>query len=130
MTDEIAAFLEELPFVTLLGIQLTSADDGEAEAILEMREELSWTAGEPMAHSGVTFTLAEVTGAAALISLTSPPVFTVDMRVDYLDAARGDLRATASVLRDGADIGVVQTDVHDEHGTYVATAQTVFKITS
>lgn len=121
-------FLEELPFVQLLGIEIDEFGDGAARGSLEMRPDLSWNADEPMAHGGVTVTLAEVTGAAAMISLNEPPVFTVDLRVDFLAQAHGDLVARADVVRDGTDVGVVDVTVVDEREESVASGTVVYKL--
>jgi uncharacterized protein (TIGR00369 family) len=125
---EPAHFLEDLPFANLLGIELTEMSDGHAEGKIEMREELSWSADEMMAHSGVTFTLTEITGAAALVSLHDPPVFTVDIDVKYINPGRGDLTAEAEVVRDGEDVGIAEVKTFDEHQTEVSTATIVFQI--
>jgi uncharacterized protein (TIGR00369 family) len=125
---DIEAFFEEMPFADLLGVELTEVEDGHAEGHLEMREELSWNADRLMAHGGVTFTLADTVGGAALVSEVDQPVPTIDMRIDYLDAGTGDLRAEADVVRVGGDVGTVDVEVYaDADGTLVADARGVYK---
>ncbi|WP_247000748.1 PaaI family thioesterase [Halosolutus gelatinilyticus] len=109
---DIEGFFQEMPFADLLGVDVTAAEDGHAEGRLEMREELSWNADELMAHGGVTFTLADTVGGAALVSIVEQPVPTIDMRIDYLSAGTGDLYAEADVVRCGGDVGVVDVDVY------------------
>jgi uncharacterized protein (TIGR00369 family) len=75
----------------------------------------------------VTFTLADTVGGAALVSLVDQPVPTVDMRIDYLEAGTGDLRAAADVVRCGSDVGVVDVDVFAADDTAVADARGVYK---
>jgi len=117
-----------MPFADLLGVEVTEAADGHAEGRLEMREELSWNADQLMAHGGVTFTLADTVGGAALVSLVDQPVPTIDMRIDYLDAGTGDLYAEADVVRCGGDVGTVDVDVFAaEDDTLVADARGVYK---
>jgi uncharacterized protein (TIGR00369 family) len=111
---EIENFFQQLPFVKLIGIELTEVKNGHAAGYLEMRDELSWSEDEHMAHSGVTFTLAEVTGAAAMVSVNEPPVFTVDIDLKYLNTGYGDLYAEAEVVRNGDEVGIVEIDVVDE----------------
>ena len=124
---DIEEFFEEMPFADLLGVEVTDVADGHAEGRIEMREELSWNADRMMAHGGVTFTLADTVGGAALVSLVDQPVPTIDMRIDYLEAGTGDLRAEADVVRCGSDVGVVDVTVSAEDGTEVADARGVYK---
>jgi len=125
---DIEAFFEEMPFADLLGVEVTEAADGHAEGYLEMREELSWNADRPMAHGGVTFTLADTVGGAALVSEVDQPVPTIDMRIDYLDAGTGDLRAEADVVRVGGDVGTVDVEVYAvADDALVADARGVYK---
>jgi len=125
---DIESFFEGMPFADLLGIEVIEADDGHAEGYVEMREELSWNQETVMAHGGVTFTLADTVGGAALVSLVDQPVPTIDMRIDYLDAARGDIYAEADVVRLGGDVGTVDVDVYGEaEDTHLASARGVYK---
>jgi uncharacterized protein (TIGR00369 family) len=125
---DIEAFFEEMPFADLLGVEVTEAADGHAEGYLEMRDELSWNADRLMAHGGVTFTLADTVGGAALVSEVDQPVPTIDMRIDYLDAGTGDLRAEADVVRVGGDVGTVDVDVYAaDDDTLLANARGVYK---
>ncbi|WP_290816300.1 PaaI family thioesterase [Halovivax sp.] len=109
---DVEAFFEGMPFASMLGVEVTECADGHAEGELEMREELSWNEDRLMAHGGVTFTLADTVGGAALVSLVDQPVPTIDMRIDYLNAGTGDLYAEANVVRCGGDVGVVDVDVY------------------
>ena len=124
---DVESFFEEMPFADLLGVEVTEVEDGHAEGELEMREDLSWNADHMMAHGGVTFTLADTVGGAALVSLFDQPVPTIDMRIDYLEAGTGDLRAEADVVRCGDDVGVVDVEVYAVDDTQVADARGVYK---
>lgn len=124
---DIEAFFEGMPFASLLGIEVTAVEDGHAEGHVEMTEELSWNQDESMAHGGVTFTLADTVGGAALVSLVDRPVPTIDMRVDYLNAGTGDLHAEADAVRCGDDVGVVDVQVYAADDTRIADARGVYK---
>ncbi|WP_318568923.1 PaaI family thioesterase [Salinigranum marinum] len=126
---DIETFFESMPFARLLGVELTDVGEGHAEGRIEMREELSWNADQVMAHGGVTFTLADTVGGAALVSEVNQPVPTIDMRIDYLSAGTGDLEAEADVVRIGGDVGTVDVDVYaaDDGSEHVATARGVYK---
>jgi len=125
---DVDTFFEEMPFADLLGVEVTEVADGHAEGRIEMRPELSWSDETVMAHGGVTFTLADTVGGAALVSIVDQPVPTIDMRIDYLEAGTGDLRAEADVVRCGDDVGVVDVDVYAVDGdAHVADARGVYK---
>lgn len=124
---DIEAFFESMPFADLVGVEVTSVDDGHAEGHVEMREELSWNADQLVAHGGVTFTLADTVGGAALVSVVDQPVPTIDMRIDYLNAGTGDLYAEGDVVRVGGDVGTVDVAVTDEDGSDVASVRGVYK---
>lgn len=124
---DVQAFFESMPFANLIGVEVTDVDDGTAHGRVEMRQELSWHDERLLAHGGVTFTLADTVGGAALVSLVEQPVPTIDMRIDYLEAGTGDLEATAEVVRCGSDVGVVDVLVEAEDGTAVADARGVYK---
>jgi uncharacterized protein (TIGR00369 family) len=124
---DIEAFFESMPFARLLGVELTEVEDGHAEGRVEMREELSWNTDRVMAHGGVTFTLADTVGGAALVSRVRQPVPTIDMRIGYLSAGTGDLRAEADVVRVGNDVGTVDVDVYATDGEHTAQARGVYK---
>jgi uncharacterized protein (TIGR00369 family) len=123
---DIEEFFGTMPFADLVGVELTAVGDSHAEGRVEMREELSWNADQQTAHGGVTFTLADTVGGAALVSVVDRPVPTIDMRIDYLSAGTGDLTAEADVVRVGGDVGVVDVSVYveDEHA---AEARGVYK---
>jgi uncharacterized protein (TIGR00369 family) len=124
---DIEEFFEGMPFADLLGVDVTEAEGGHAEGRVEVTQELSWHSEQVKAHGGVTFTLADTVGGAALVSLVDQPVPTIDMRIDYLAAASGDLTAEADVVRCGSDVGVVDVTVFDENGEAVADARGVYK---
>lgn len=124
---DIEAFFEGMPFADLLGIEVTEAAEGHAEGHIEMQQEYSWHQERLLAHGGVTFTLADVVGGAALVSVVDQPVPTIDMRIDYLEAGRGDLYAEADVVRVGGDVGTVDVAVEDDDGNRLAEVRGVYK---
>ena len=117
---DVENFFEEMPFAKMLGIELTEVEDGHAEGQIEMRPDLSWSTENSVAHGGVTFTLADTVGGAALVSLFDQPVATVDMRIDYLEAGTGDLYATADGHRLDDEVGTVDVVVTDSKESEIA----------
>ena len=127
---EIEAVFEQIPFAAELGIELDEASDGHAEGRLPLREEHSSNPGRTIAHGGVTYSLADTVGGAAVVSKSESVSPTIDMRIDYLAPATGDLRAVADVVRFGGSVATVDIEVYDvdENERHVATARGVYKI--
>jgi len=119
---------ESNPFARLLGIELVEAADGRAEARLPFRDALSSNEHTKIAHGGVTYALADHVGGMAIISATETVCPTIDMRIDYLEPARSDLRATATVSRCGGRVAPVDIAVRDAADTIVATARGIYKV--
>lgn len=120
------ALFESLPFVEHLGIELESVGDGRAVATLDLDDHHSSVPWTTVAHGGVTYSLADTVGGAAVFSLHPKPNPTVDMRIDYLSPATDRLRAAAEVVRDGGSVAAVSVDV-TEDGETVADARGVYK---
>ncbi len=135
--DAIRSMVEQLvPFNRFLGLELESVDAeaGRLVTRLALRPEFVGNALRDMPHGGVVSALIDATaGAAAALSLDdlalADRVATIDMRVDYLRAARGDeLRASAQVMRSGRTVIVVRTDVTDSSGALVALGSNAFHV--
>jgi len=124
---EIVDIFNQTPFLQLLGIEVTEAEDGYAEAHLPMDDSLRSNEHGSVLHGGVTYALADTTGGAATISLVQDVAPTIDMRIDYIAPATTDLYASADVLRCGSSVAMVQIDVFDDEDQRVATAQGTYK---
>ena len=99
-------------------IDLTVESLGPDEMVLRVPFEDSLVNRDPgngSVHGGVTATLIDTAGGLSVLStLSDPPnanVATTDLNVSYLRPARGDLIATAEVVRTGSTVGVATIDV-------------------
>lgn len=124
---ELTELFNQTPFVEHLGIEITEASDGYAEARLPFSDEIRSDSSGSVAHGGATYALADSVGGAAVISLTEAVSPTIDMRIDYLAPATSDLTATAEVIRFGSSVAMVRVEVFDEADERVATAQGTYK---
>jgi uncharacterized protein (TIGR00369 family) len=103
-----------VPYYDLLGIEITTIDDGYAAARMELTDEHSAAPGTRVAHGGAVASLADSAGYWAVSSANGGALApTVDLRLDYLAPGTDDLRAEAEVVRNGASVGTV--DVLVEH---------------
>jgi uncharacterized protein (TIGR00369 family) len=117
----------ESPFVDRLGVQLVSAADGVSEVILPLAPDHmnTWA----VAHGGVTMTLADVALAMAARSLAGDGVgvVTVEMKVNFMQPGRGELRAFARVLHRSTTMAYCEGEIRDSEGHFVAKALGTFK---
>jgi len=105
-----------MPFASLLGIEVTHADDGVAVAHLTLTDDLTSNPARGVAHGGAAFALADTVGGAAVVSLIRKPAPTVDMRIDYLEPGTDDMAARAEVVRSGNTSAVVDITVAQGEG--------------
>ncbi|CAG4887591.1 PaaI family thioesterase [Paraburkholderia gardini] len=93
----------ESPFVDHLGAKLVSAVDGVSEVVLPLQPQLlnTWD----VAHGGVT----------------------VEMKVNFMQPGRGELRATGRVLHRSTTMAYCEGEIRDTEGHFVAKALGTFK---
>ncbi len=122
-----AAPMIESPFVDHLGAKLVSAVDGVSEVVLPLQPQLlnTWD----VAHGGVTMTLADVALAMAARSVAGDGVgvVTVEMKVNFMQPGRGELRATGRVLHRSTTMAYCEGEIRDIEGHFVAKALGTFK---
>jgi uncharacterized protein (TIGR00369 family) len=123
-----ADLFERIPFAADLGIELERAADGRAEGRLELAERHTSNERTGVVHGGVTYSLADTVGGAAVYSVVGASTPTVDMRIDYLAPATGEeLHAVAETLRVGSALATVDVTVTDGSDTAVAECRGVYK---
>ena len=117
MTD-LAALADAMPFATLVGIELLSADADEVRARIPWAPERC-TAGGVM-HGAALFTLADTVGAIVAF-LNLPPgatgTTTISSSVNFLRAVtQGHATAVSTPLHRGRTTVVAVTDLLDDDG--------------
>lgn len=125
---EVLEYFNQSPFRDHIGMKITKAKDGYAEGHLPLQEYHSSNRNQKIAQGGVTFTLADSVGGAAIISLEKQPTPTIDFRIDYLEPATSDLYGIGEVIRRGKDSAVVDVTIHDKTGTTIAIGRGIYKI--
>lgn len=126
---EIERAFTDRNFLTWLGMRLIKHHPGFAQIELPVRPEFIQTAGT--VHGGIIATVADCALACAILSELDPGATcsSIEIKVNYLTPVReGELRADATVIRRGKNIGVSRADIFDGDGMQVATALGTFMI--
>ncbi|WP_179403979.1 PaaI family thioesterase [Burkholderia guangdongensis] len=117
----------ESPFVDQLGVRIVDAKDGRCEILLPLAERHmnTWS----VAHGGVTMTLADTALAMAARSLSEDGVgvVTIEMKVNFMQPGRGELRAFGRVMHRSTTMAYCEGEVLDSEGHFVAKALGTFK---
>ncbi len=124
-------FSVHIPFAELLGFELVSMGDGQAQIDVPLRDDLcnSWQ----MAHGGVTMTLLDVVMAHAARSpeMHLPDggrgVLTIEMKTSFMRPATGRLRGMGKLLTSTSSLAFCEGSVFDESDVLVAHATGTFK---
>ncbi|HLV13316.1 MAG TPA: hotdog fold thioesterase [Trueperaceae bacterium] len=135
-TFDLKRLIEDvIPFNRALGVELRAYDpeEGSVTLALPLTPEHVGNVVRGMPHGGAIAALVDAAaGAAAALRVPAedvPGVATIDMRVDFLAPAQGDvLLAAAAVARAGRRVVVVRTEVRDAEGTLVALGTSAFGV--
>lgn len=115
------------PYYETLGIEIVDAEPGYAEGALPATESVSLSGSRTIIHGGAIASLADAVGYWAVSAANEMQLTpTIDLRIDYLAPGTADLRAEATVVRNGSSVGCVDIHVGTD-ATQVATARGVFK---
>ena len=77
-------------------------------------------------HGGILATLIDVSADYALAAKLGGPLPTIDMRVDYHRAAKGDMTVKARVIKLGRAYCSAEAEVFDAEGNMVASGRGVY----
>ncbi len=111
----------ELPFATLAGVEILSAEKDQVRGRMEWSEERCTSGG--ILHGGALMTLADTVGAlCAFLNLPEGALTaTIESKTNFRRAVRsGHAEAVATPVHVGRTMIVVQTDVRDANGRRVA----------
>ena len=120
------SFGVDIPFVELLGFTLHRMENGESELHYETQpEHLNSFA---ITHGGVSMTLLDVTMAiAARSSAPNMGAVTIEMKTNFMQAARGRLVAKGKLLHRTATLAFTEATIFDAQGRICCHATGTFK---
>ncbi len=127
-TETVRRLYGRLPLHRALDVHVEEVTRERAAVTVPFREELVGDPDRAVLHGGALSTTVDLTGAAVFVGLCSAYTPTVDLRVNYLEAApRAPLSATATVERAGTNTGVARVEVTADD-TVCATGTGVYRL--
>ena len=137
MLEQLKEIYENImPFDRLLGIHIDSLSLTDIKVRIDMREELIGNVIRRILHGGVISSVLDLTGGLiASVELLKQleniefgeiekrlaRIGTIDLRVDYLRAGKGDFfTASGSVLRKGNKVAVIRTELCNDQNLLIA----------
>lgn len=127
-TAVVRELYDAIPFHRELGLEVLAVTPRSAETKIPFDGSLVGNPDLQVLHGGIVSSIVDLTGAAVFIGQCGDYTPTVDLRVNYLEAAgKHPLYATATVERRGENIGVASVDVESD-GDICATGTGVYKL--
>jgi uncharacterized protein (TIGR00369 family) len=142
-TQLLQRYIDDHGYLSWLGTTVESMDFGTLVMTIPFDEKLTNARpddgdGDTPAqiHGGIAATLIDTTGGIALRPFLDDPmndsVATINLTINYLRPAAGDLTATAEVVRAGSTVGVstitVESEAPDGEMKPVATGQGAYRL--
>ncbi|MEY4536635.1 MAG: hypothetical protein RJB10_1669 [Pseudomonadota bacterium] len=116
----------EIPFVSLLGFQLSLFENGHSQIDYAPKPEHYNSLNG--VHGGVSMTLLDVAMALAARSVDPEfAVLTIEMKTTFMQAAVGDLVAKGHLLKRTSKMAFTQASIYDASGNLCAHATGTFK---
>jgi uncharacterized protein (TIGR00369 family) len=117
--DLLRAYVEtEHDFLSWLGFTVETFEIGRMVATVPFDGKLTNPTDPPTVHGGVASTLVDTVGGLVLRPYLDDPldgdIATINLNVNYLRPAAGDLTATGEVIRAGGSVGVATVEVESE----------------
>lgn len=120
---QVQSVIDMSQFDRWLGLTAIDLDENGLTIRMPVRREILGTPKIDRLHGGAVSTLIDATACYLLIALNNKRVSTVDMVIDYLRPAHGDMTARSRVVKLGRTICVVTVEVTGANGKLVATGR-------
>lgn len=141
-TELLQRYIDDHGYLSWLGTRVESMEYGKLVMTIPFDEKLTNARPDDgddspaQIHGGIAATLIDTTGGIALRPYLDDPmngsVATINLTVNYLRPASGDLTATAEVIRAGTSVGVstvtVESEAPDGETKPVATGQGAYRL--
>lgn len=114
------------PYHQWLGLEVEAVAEGEITLRARFREEWVVNPAGGYIHGGILAALVDLTADWALVAWTGKGVPTLDIRVDYHRAARGDLLVKGKVIKVGKQVSSAEAWVYDAENRLVASGRGLY----
>ena len=130
LPQEMAAFMQKIPFSQHLGIKVDALQKGLARLSMAIRPEFMTSWGT--AHGGSILALLDITLSMTARTLYDPPrsIMTIDLSTQFIGTTTGILRAEGRVLKAGQTTVFCEGEARSDAGELVAKAIGTFRARS
>lgn len=125
--EEVNKAITNSPYHRFLGIRLEDSTDESLTLRLAFKD--SFIAGDEVdyIHGGIIASIIDIAGYFSIFQILNQPAPTLDLRVDYLRAAKKeDLFAKATIVKLGRTVSVTDVVVTNEEGKKIAVGRGLF----
>ncbi|MBM9606397.1 thioesterase family protein [Desulfopila inferna] len=135
---------KRMPFNRLLDIEIIRLELEEVQVRIDMRQELIGNFVREILHGGAISSVLDLTGGLIVsvkllkqlenendeeIARCMARLGTIDLRVDYLRAGKGEyFIASGSLLRQGNRVAVTRTELHNDKKLLIAAGTSTYQI--
>ena len=130
LPQEMAGFMQKIPFSQHLGIKVDALQKGMARLSMAIRPEFMTSWGT--AHGGSILALLDITLSMTARTLYDPPrsIMTIDLSTQFIGTTTGILRAEGRVLKAGQTTVFCEGEARSDAGELVAKAIGTFRTRS
>ena len=132
LLERLKVEMARAPYHAFLSPDPVSVDEaaGEVKVLFRAKPEFRRAYDSDDWHGGVLAAMCDIAAHAAVAVRLGDMAPTIDLRVDYLAPARGDLVAKGKLLRLGRSIGRADVEITDPNSKLVAVGRAVFSALS
>ena len=122
--ERVQTMITRAPYHQWLGLKVSAIHDDGIELTATWREEWVVNPERRYTHGGVLAALIDLAADWAMIKKLGRPVPTIDLRVDFHNAAMpGDLKCRGKIVKVGNQFSSSESFVFDASGTLLASGR-------
>ena len=127
LPQDMADFMQKIPFSQHLGIKADALEQGVARLSMLVRPEFMTSWGT--AHGGSILALLDITLSMTARTLYDPPrsIMTIDLSTQFIGTATGVLKSEGRVMKAGKSTIFCEGEVRSKAGDLVAKAIGTFR---